>query len=123
MECLPFSDLRIFTLSIPLCEWLTKKKKKSKKDSAEPNTPTKQYNLRSRPLVLPSRPPRGVESVLPCLGTGGSLWGSDAVCSVVFRRCVPARLLGPLGLWWGSMGPLCCLRWGLDLWLWGAFGQ
>ena len=23
MECLPFSDLRIFSLSIPLCEWLT----------------------------------------------------------------------------------------------------
>ena len=23
MECLPFSDLKIFLLSIPLCEWLT----------------------------------------------------------------------------------------------------
>ena len=23
MECFPFSDLRIFSLSIPLCEWLT----------------------------------------------------------------------------------------------------
>ena len=23
MECFPFSDLRIFLLSIPLCEWLT----------------------------------------------------------------------------------------------------
>ena len=47
------------TLLKPKKRKTKKKKNKNKNDSAEPNTPTKQYNLRSRPLVLPSQTPSG----------------------------------------------------------------